>query len=71
MSLNRIFILPAWHCELNGPNRVSLSPLSGRVFREAAECAHEVECLALPSLSRILAEPDADLFAVLLGNTEQ
>ena len=25
----RIFTLPARHCELNGPNRVSLSPLSG------------------------------------------
>ena len=25
----RIFTLPARHCELNGPKRVSLSPLSG------------------------------------------
>src|SRR5580704_15619028 len=25
----QIFTLPARHCELNGPNRVSLSPLSG------------------------------------------
>jgi hypothetical protein len=43
----RIFTLPARHCELNGPNLVSLSPLSGAGAVEAAECAHEVERLAL------------------------
>jgi hypothetical protein len=65
----RIFTLPARHCELNGPNRVSLSPLSRA--GAAAERAYEVERLALAGLSRILAKPDADPFAVLRSGIEQ
>jgi hypothetical protein len=65
--------LPARHCELNGPKRVSLSPLSGGRHRgEAAEREHEVERLVLAGLPRILAEPDtnpvASCVAVLSSN---
>src|SRR5215471_6085104 len=38
----RIFTLPARHCELNGPNRVSLSPLSGAVLRNRWFAAGEI-----------------------------
>jgi hypothetical protein len=41
------------------------------VSSEAAERAYEMKCLALAGLPRILAEPDADLFAVLCGGIEQ
>src|ERR1700724_1188294 len=68
----KIFTLPARHCELNGPNLVSLSPLSiaGR-YGEATERAHQMECLALPGLSRIPAETDRDPLAVPCGRIEQ
>src|ERR1700761_3181230 len=62
----RIFTLPARHCELNGPKRVSLSPLGGRRHGEAVERAHQMQLLALAGLPRILAEPDVDPPAVLL-----
>src|SRR5467141_820357 len=68
----RIFILPARHCELNGPNLVSLSTtLWSRRYGEGTERAHQVKRLALAGLPRILAEPDADPFAVLRGGIEQ
>src|SRR5580692_4077823 len=68
----RIFTLPARHCELNGPNLVSLSPLSrGWNYGEAAERAHQVKRLALAGLPRILAESDADLFAIQHRGIEQ
>jgi hypothetical protein len=62
----RILRLPARHTELNGPNRVTLSPLSGVATTvKPAERADQVKRLALTRLSRILAEADADPFAVL------
>src|SRR6202035_3942634 len=68
----QIFTLPARHCELNGPNRVSLSPLSDAARTVKALSARtRVKCLALAGLPRILAEPDADPCAVLLGGIEQ
>jgi hypothetical protein len=60
--------LPARHCELNGPKRVSfVATLQGRGHGEAVEHAHEMQRLALAGLPRILAEPDADPFAVPFG----
>src|SRR6202040_3959086 len=59
----RIFTLPARHCELNGPNRVALLPLS------AAGVAMNPP--VLPGLARILADPDAPPLAVLRGGIEQ
>src|SRR5262249_32402942 len=67
----RIFTLPARHCELNGPNRVSLSPLSGAGITVKPLSAHQVKRLALAGLPRILAEPNADPFAVLRGDIAQ
>ena len=49
----RIFTLLALHCELNGPNRVSLSPVSG-----VGDTV--MERLALAGLSRVLPESNAD-----------
>ena len=51
----RIFTLPARHCELNGPNLVSLSPLSiaGR-YGEATERAHQG---GVPGSSRPVPDP--------------
>ena len=63
----RIFTLPARHCELNGPNRVILSPLSGAVLTVKPLSARQVKCLALTGLPRILTEPDAYPCAVLRG----
>src|SRR5205807_5563841 len=48
-----------------------VATLRGRRHGEAAERAHEMECLALAGLPRILAEPDADPVAVLRGGIEQ
>ena len=46
-----IFTLPARHCELNGPNLVSLSPLSrAEIHAEAAERAYEVKGPVLAGL---------------------
>src|SRR5712671_1256080 len=59
----RIFTLPARHCELNGPNLVSLLPLSG--------AGVAVKPLSLARLSRVLAKPDVDPVAVLRGGIEQ
>src|SRR6267378_3902736 len=68
----RIFTLPARHCELNGPNLVSLSPLSGAATTVKALSARtKVKRLALAGLPRILAESDADPLAVLRGGIEQ
>src|SRR5437870_13183553 len=54
----RILTLPTRHRELNGPNRVILSPLfEAGVYGEATERAHQVKRLALAGLPRILAEP--------------
>ena len=47
----RIFTLSARHCELNGPNLVSLSPLSrAEIHAEAAERAYEVKGPVLAGL---------------------
>src|SRR5215813_13222340 len=65
----RIFTLPA---RTERPEaRQLVAAFRGRRYAEAAERAHQVERLALASLPRILAEPDADLFAVLLSDTQQ
>ena len=61
--------MPARHCELNGPNRVSLSPLSvGRRYGEGAERAHQMLRLALAGLPRIPAETNTDPLAVPCGS---
>src|SRR2546421_11318993 len=67
----RIFTLPARHCALNGPNRVSLSPLSVAGFAVKPVSAHQMLRLALAGLPRILAEPDLDALAVLGSRIEQ
>jgi hypothetical protein len=60
--------LPARHCELNGAKAGELvATLGGRGDGEAAERAHQMECLALAGLPRILAEPDTHPLAVLRG----
>jgi hypothetical protein len=38
---------------------------------EASEDAHQVKCLALAGLTRVLAKPDADPVSVLGGSIEQ
>src|SRR5438067_10187578 len=48
-----------------------VATLRGRRHGEAAERAHEMERLALAGLPRILAEPDADPVAVLLGGIKE
>jgi hypothetical protein len=40
-------------------------------YGEGTERTHQVKCLALAGLPRIVAEPDADPCAVLLGGIEQ
>jgi len=64
----RIFTLPARHCELNGPNRVSLSPLSvaGRTVKPLSA---RTRCCAwlLPACPG----SDRDPLAVLRGGIEQ
>src|SRR5258708_22040855 len=67
----RIFTLPARHCALNGPNRVSLSPLSVAGFAVKPVSAHQMLRLALAGLPRILAQPDLDALAVLGSRIEQ
>src|SRR5512133_1778640 len=47
--------------------RELVATLWGRRYGETAERAHQVKRLALPGLPRILAEADADRFAVLHG----
>ena len=42
-----------------------VTALRGRPNVEATECAHQVKRLGLAGLPRILAEPDADPFAIL------
>ena len=44
--------------------RELVASLCGRLYSEAAGCAHQVKRLALAGLPRILAEADADPFAV-------
>ena len=56
--------MPTLHCELNGPNL-------GRVDGKRTQRTHQVERLALAGLPRILAEADADPFAVLCRGVEQ
>jgi len=51
--------------------RQLIAALPSRIHAEAAECAHEVKGLVLTGLPRILAEPDADLFAVLRRGVDQ
>src|SRR5215472_7837534 len=51
--------------------RPLIAALPSRIHVEAAECAHEVKRLVLTGLPRILAEPDADPFAVLRRGVEQ
>ena len=45
MTPRRIFTLPAQHCELNGPNRVRLSPLSVAV-RTVKPLSDRTRCCA-------------------------
>src|SRR6201981_2074525 len=67
----RIFPLPARHCELNGPKRVSLSPLSvaGRIVKPLSA---RTRCCAwlLPACPGS-CEADRDPLAVLRGGIEQ
>src|SRR5215469_4099168 len=51
--------------------RQLVATLRGRRRGEAVERAHEMLHLALAGLPRILAKPDADRFAVLLGGVAQ
>src|SRR5205085_5304261 len=51
--------------------RQLVATLRGRRHAEAVERAHEMQRLALAGLPRILAEPDADPFAVLIGGVAQ
>ena len=52
-------------------SRDLVATLRSRNHCEAAEGAHQVKRLALASLPRILAEPDADPIAVMCGGIEQ
>jgi hypothetical protein len=61
---------PALRAERPEPRELVATLWRGH-YGEAAERAHQVKRLALAGLSRILAEPDTDLFAVLLGDIEQ
>src|SRR5467141_1659649 len=68
----RIFTLPARHCALNGPNLVTLLPLSpAEVYIEATQRAHQVEGLALAGLPWVLAETDTDPPAIPRRGIEQ
>ena len=59
-------------CEIGRAHPLPLGECGKRhAVAKAAECAHQVKRLALAGLPRILAEPDADLFAVELGNIHQ
>ena len=49
--------------------RELVAALQGRGKGEATQRAHQMKRLALAGLSRILAEPDADRFAVLCAYT--
>src|SRR5882762_10233440 len=51
--------------------RELVAALCRRGYGEATHCAHQVECLALPGLPRILAETDMDPLAVPCGGIEQ
>src|SRR6516162_4530508 len=51
--------------------RQLIAGLRSRAHGKAAERTHQVMSLALAGLPRILAEPDADPFAVLRGGIEQ
>src|SRR2546421_9367874 len=51
--------------------RQLVATLRGRRHGEAVERAHQMQRLALAGLPRILAKPDTDPFAVLLGGIEQ
>src|SRR5205807_6504411 len=56
----RIFTLPARHGELSGPEPPKVfATLRGWRNGEAAEGAHQMKCLALAGLPRVLAQPDA------------
>src|SRR6516165_2154265 len=61
---------PASRAERTEPHEL-VAALRGRRNGEGAERAHEGERLALASLPRILAEPDANPVAVLRGGAEQ
>src|SRR5215472_1829659 len=68
----RIFTLLARHCELNGPKRISLSPLSGAgVTLKPLRARTRWNAWLLPACPGSLPNPMRTLFAILLGNTEQ
>src|ERR1700737_243985 len=68
----RVFTLPARHCALNGPNRVSLSPLSVAGFTVKPLSARTRCCAWLfPACPGSWAEPDLDALAVPCGGIEQ
>src|SRR6516165_4949665 len=68
----RIVRLPARHCELNGPKRVSLSPLSvaGRTVKPLSARTRCCTWL-LPACPGSCPKPDCDPLAVLRGGIEQ
>src|ERR1700724_3531304 len=68
----RIFTLPARHCALNGPNRVSLSPLSVAGFTVKPLSARTRCCAWLfPACPGSWPNPYLDALAVLGGGIEQ
>src|SRR5690242_16156626 len=58
-------------CAERSEPRDLVATLRSRNHCEAAEGAHQVKRLALASLPRILAEPDANPIAVMCGGVEQ